>query len=237
MLIIVDGIDGSGKDTIIDTWKEYIAQQGNAIFDLVNYWKKNKKHPDLRELNAYEFIFSAEPTYCGIGAVIRNELINKQNNYSPLAIANAYALDRMILYTQLHIPLLKKDKIIIQNRGVTTSLAYQTVHNPDFTYDYISNLEGNNLTLQNAPDYLCIVDTDPKEAISRITNRTDKKDNAIFEKLDLLQKISAKFKSEEYQNIFKSHGTKIIYLNGNAKIGIMKAESIKVLNKILVNNL
>jgi len=65
MFIMLDGIDGSGKGTVISAWKEYLIQSGRTVFDLVKYWKENKKYPEYSAIKNYEIIFSGEPTYVG----------------------------------------------------------------------------------------------------------------------------------------------------------------------------
>jgi len=232
MFIMIDGIDGSGKSTIIDAWKKNLEISGKKIFDLKKYWITNNRYPTIEEIEPYDIIFSCEMTHVGIGKVIRNELISNQNNYSPLAIAEAYSLDRLVLYTKIIIPALKSKKVIIQDRGISSSLAYQTIMD-DLNFSIVSNLPGNVMALNYSPDYLVLVKTSPKVALARIMGRYDKQDNSIFEKADLLEKISANFESDEYKKVFNSTGTKIINLNGNEKIDIMQTEAVNWLKTIL----
>ena len=132
---MLDAIDGGGKGTVIDAWKEYIASQGNPIFDLKSYWKENNEYPEINEMRSYDFVFSAEPTFIGVGKSILHELIRQGADYPSEAIAQAYALDRLILYKKIIIPLLGQDKFIIQDRGFSTSLAYQNAQNPELTFE------------------------------------------------------------------------------------------------------
>lgn len=233
MFIIVDSIDGGGKSTIIETWKETLTKQGNAIFDLKKYMQETGRYPELSELNGYDFIFSAEPTYVGVGTAIRQELIKNGTNYPVQALAEAYSLDRLILYNKIHIPLLKSGKCIIQDRSITSSLAYQSLSDPKFTMKKICSLPGNKLALENRPDYLILVKIDPTEAARRLSGRTNKQDDAIFENLPFLKKSAKQFFSSELKDIFTKRGTRVISLNGNEKIDIMKQEANKLLNKIL----
>lgn len=230
---MVDGIDGSGKSTLVSTWKKYLSDQGNAIFDLKDFLQEKNCFPDTAEFKSYDFIFSAEPTYTGIGKVIREELINKNNNYSALAIAQAYALDRLILYKKNLIPLMEDKKIIIQDRGISSSLAYQTSQNGALSFETLLEMPGNKLALEYRPDHLIIVKTSAEVAMDRLTNRSDKQDNSIFEKQDFLKKLATQFESEQYQNIFKQHGTEIHYLSGEQKIDIMEQQAIDLLKTIL----
>lgn len=230
---MLDGIDGCGKSTIIDAWKKYLIAEGNAIFDLKEYLKTTGQYPKLSELNGYDFIFSAEPTYAGVGAVIRNELIKNGTSYPVEAVAEAYSLDRLILYTKIIIPLLKNGRCIIQDRGISTSLAYQSLANKNFTMKKISALPGNDLALKYRPDHLVLVKTDPKISAERLSGRA-KKDNVIFENLPFLKKSHRQFFGNEFKKIFTKHGTKIHQLNGNAKLDIMNKEATALLKQILI---
>lgn len=231
MFIMIDGIDGSGKSTIVETWKKYLIDQGKKVFDLKKFWIDFDRYPTLEEMKDFDIIFSAEMTHVGIGKVIRQEMINKDNHYPPLAIAQAYSLDRLILYTKIIIPCLALGKTIVQDRGVSSSLAYQPTM-PGLDLKTVSELVGNQLALQNRPDYLAIVDVEPETAISRIASRFDKQDNSIFEKVEILKKISAQFHLPEYQEIFQNRKTAISYLNGNEKVDIMKSQAISWLTNI-----
>ena len=230
---MVDGVDGSGKSTVVAAWKKYLSEQSNAIFDLRHYLKENDRYPESHEMRPYDFIFSAEPTYTGIGKVLREELINKNNNYSALAIAHGYSLDRLVLYTKAILPLIKDGKFIIQDRGVSSSLAYQTAQDSSITIDTLSGLPGNQLALDNCPDHLVIVKVGAQTAIDRLHGRTDKQDDSIFEKQEFLKKLVDQYDSPDFQNVFKKRGTQIHYLSGEEKIGIMEEQAVDLLKQIL----
>jgi len=233
MFIMVDGIDGSGKGTIIEAWKEYLTNQGNAIFDLKQYWKEKNEYPELAEIKSYDFIFSCEPTRVGIGRVIREELISADHHYPPRAIAEAYSLDRLILYTKIIIPLLKDDKMIIQDRGISSSLAYQTAQSPELTFSIIANLTGNALAMEHRPDFLVLAESSPTICATRLASRSSKKDNAIFETIPALEKNAAQFHSREFQKIFIDRGAKILSLNTEDNIDIIRTKAVDLLKTII----
>ena len=54
---MIDGIDGSGKSTIVSAWKKYLTEQGKSIFDLKTFLKENDRYPELSELHNYDYIF------------------------------------------------------------------------------------------------------------------------------------------------------------------------------------
>ena len=233
---MLDGPDGSGKSTVIQAWKDHLTSEGNTIFDLKNYWQTAGKYPELDEVRSYDFIFSCEPTYAGFGKVIREELIKNGTNYPVRAIVEAFSLDRLVLYKKLLIPLLQNGKIIIQDRGVSTSLSYQKIQNPDFSFEYLSDFPGNKLALENRPDHLVLMKISPDEALKRIGGRSDKNDDAIFEKIDFQKKSIEMYASDEFQKLFSNKGSKINYLNAELGIDTMKQEAISLLKQILILN-
>jgi thymidylate kinase len=203
--IFLDGPEGSGKSSIIDYWKTYCIAQGKKVFDLKRYWKTYDKQPDPNDVLEADILFSAEMSYTGIGKVLREELIKNGTDYPTLAIAEAYALDRMILYKKFFIPALESGKTIITDRAVSTSLAYQTISNPSLSFEAILNLPGNAIAISHPPTDLILFKIDPKKALERLQTRTDKNDDAIFDKLDFQQKVYERFLSPDYQkNIHQS---------------------------------
>lgn len=230
---MIDGIDGSGKSTAVQAWKDYLTAQGETIFDLKHFWQTSGKYPELHEIKSYDFVFSCEPTFTGIGKVIREELIKNGAGYPAQALAEAYSLDRLVLYKKILIPVLSSGKCVIEDRGVSTTLAYQSLQNPEFTFEKLSQFVGNALALENRPDHLVIAKVSPATANARIKNRFDKNDDAIFEKLEFQKKSAEVYYSPEYQKIFTDRGTKIHYLNADAEIDIMKEESVNLLKKLI----
>lgn len=234
MFIMVDGPDGSGKSTVVDSWKSYLANRGNAIFDLKEYWQNYGRYPEFSELKKYDFIFSCEPTYAEIGRVIREELIKNGTAYPPRAVAEAYSLDRLILYTKIIIPALNEGKCLIQDRGVSTSLCYQPLTN-GLDVDLVSLLPGNALALEYRPDHLVVVTVSPETASKRLNTRTQKQDNVIFENLEFQQQVAARYRSNEYRQLFTDRGTQVHDLSGEGEIAIMKARALELLQTLLPN--
>ena len=232
MFIMIDGIEGGGKSTIVEAWKKYLAGQNKSVFDLKKYLADNGRYPNYEEVKPCDFIFSAEPTFTGIGKVIRDELIKNGTSYPEEAIAQAYSLDRLILYTKILIPALKDNKHIIEDRGVATSLCYQSLSG-NLSFDWLSQLPGNALALEYRPDCLCIIKMSPETAQKRLAIRYEKQDDVIFDKLDFQQKALATDLSPAYQKLFTDRGTKLEYLNTDVEIDIMKQESIDFLKRIL----
>ncbi len=232
--IIIDGIDGCGKSTILEFWVEFLRSQNKKIFCLKDYWKEHGKHPLPEELQAYDVIVSAEPTYVWTGAAIRQELIRNGTGYSARTIAEAYALDRLILYTRLLLPLRAQGKMILQDRSVSTSLCYQSVQEGGLPQDEIAAIEGNAFALLHAPDHLVLTHMPIENAMARVGVRTDKKDDALFEKTDFLTRAQDCFLSQTYQAYFTSRGTKIHLLNCDVSLDIIQKESLNLFDSLFI---
>lgn len=214
LFVMLEGIDGAGKGIIgKNILKHFSAEQ---IFDLDQYLKDKLTYPSIDDWKNYPIIASSEPTYAPVGRYIRQELTNKNQVYSSEALAQAYALDRQILYEKLILPALEQGKIIIQSRGFVSSIVYQNLgaNNNGLPLETILNLPGNQLALQRTPDYVIIPQLkDAKQALERLLARTEKQDDSIFEKLDFLTKAQLKYQGDELREFLESRGSQVIYLD------------------------
>lgn len=230
---MVDGLDGSGKGTVVDAYGEWAKQQGLKIFDLREYSKKNHALPEPKELADFQVILSGEPTYDGIGQAIRQEFIKDNDRvYSAKTTAEAFSLDRLVLYKKVILPALAKGKMIIQERGLTTSLCYQPIQGK-ITLKELLDLEGNRFTLINRPDFLLIVVCRPEICLARLRKRLAKQDQAIFEKLTFLRKADKRFRSPWFAEIFQKQGSMVGYLDTNDTVEETKKEAIGYINDFL----
>ena len=125
--IVVDGLDGCGKGVIIDTLVEEAKKDGKRVYDVHDFWDENDFHPDPKNIiGNYDIILTSEPTFVGVGKVVRDELIAKNGRkYSPEVVAGGYSLDRWILYQQLLLPVLEAGIDVYQSRSLSTSIVYQ----------------------------------------------------------------------------------------------------------------
>ncbi len=218
-LIVVDGIDGVGKSVFINTFIEEAKKDGKKIFDVHKFWQNNPFHPSPQEIiNNFDVAITSEPTFVGTGKLIREELIAKnQRDYSPSSVAEAYALDRRILYEQLLIPLLEAGIDVYQSRSFSTSIVYQQQNALDLgqklSVKDILAIPGNKFCYEHPISFLVILTiVDVQEAIRRSQQR-EKDDNCEFENLDFQLKIKKHFESPEFQHIFEQKGTKLVYLD------------------------
>lgn len=215
LFIMVEGLDGSGKGIVVSALRDFLKAEGKKVFDLREHWKENFSIPEVEEIMEYDVICSSEPTFSLIGKAIREELIrNNRRKYSGTTAAHAFSLDREILYRKLILPALKEGKIIIQERGVPTSLVYQPIQNEQINLKEILAMPGNKLAIKHAPNLLIILKIDPMEVMDRLKNR-HKNDNAIFENLNFQRNAQVRFESEWLKKLFTHFGSDVIYLDTN----------------------
>ncbi|MFC1687510.1 dTMP kinase [Patescibacteria group bacterium] len=217
-LVIVDGIDGSGKGTLIYALEKWAEKKGMKVFNIVNYEKKHHDLPEMKQLKDYQVIVSAEPTHSLVGRAIREEIIRRNpRSYSPKALAHAYALDRYILYNRIHIPALKAGKFIFQERGVTSSIVYQPTYSKKLPLKYIMGIHGNKIAIEHRPDLLCVLRVNPSEAIKRLSKRS-KQDKAVFENVKFLTKAQKRFEAKWFHELFIKLGTRVEMINTKGTI-------------------
>lgn len=223
-LVIIDGIDGCGKGTLVQALAHWSRRRGKRVFDLRQYGLRYHRLPEPEELKRYDVIISAEPTFSLIGRAIRDEIVrNNRRDYSALATAQAYSLDRMVLYRRVIIPALQMGKTIFQERGFSTSICYQPIQKEPLPIKKILQLEGNQLTAKYRPDLLMIVRVSPAEAMRRLRLRTGKRDHHIFERLAFLEKAERRFEAGWYRKLFQRFGSQVAYVDTD----IDKRESIR----------
>ena len=239
LFVMIDGLDGVGKDTIIDALKQYLISIGKSTFELKDHWGKQGFHPELNDFITSDVLISSEPTYVGIGAAIRREIIanHADRAYSARATASAYALDRMVLYKRVLLPALKVGKWVIQSRGVSTTLAYQPlwaqIQEDSLSLEEVMALEGNVLALENAPDLLVIPTVaDVDELATRLAQR-GKKDNAIFENTQFQKQLDGVYRSDWFREIFESRGTVVKYIDAGVSVEHSCNEAVRVLTDFL----
>ncbi len=209
---MVDGIAGSGKSTILRAAKTLALERGHCVFDL-GEWSATHPHPPrFEEVADHDVFFTFEPTRQWMGAAIRQEFSRADASYTTLEIAQAFSLDRLIMYRRLILPALENGKCVIQDRAVSSSLVYQSIMDPSLTVKEISDLPGNKLALEHAPNLLILTHLDPEVAIARMAAR-DEESKGIFGQLDLLRQVQASFLSKEFRALFEPHGTNIEILD------------------------
>lgn len=236
--IVIDGLDGIGKGEIESAIVDHESAKGTKILDLKEYWKNYHRHPEINEIENYEMIISAEPTVAWIGSSLREEIIaSNERKYSVLSIAQAFALDRLVLLRRVILPALDKGIRVLQSRSVVSSIIYQQLEAKEqgsaLTKEEIMNIEGNKFALDNPPS-LFIIPTikNVDEVIKRLQNR-DKKDNSQYETLAFQIKIKPHFESQWLKDLLESKGTKVEYIDVGISIEETRKQAIEIYQRFL----
>jgi thymidylate kinase len=231
--IVIDGIAGSGKTTIIKSWKSEIEKRNISFFDQQTWTEENNLPPRLEDFEKKEALFTYEPAKYWIGSAIRNEFAFGE--YSLEVQAQAFSLDRLIHYNRIIIPAIKAGKNIIQDRSITSSLVYQGMLSSEFSVEDALKLPGNILAMQYLPTDIILTKVDMSVAAERHRNRNDDK-KGIFEELERLQKVQDAFHGEKFKMIFskKNVNIHIIDTSGSEEGTIIEAN--KLFKQILWEN-
>lgn len=235
MFIMVDGLDGSGKSTVTRSWREMLEARGKKIFDAVAFEKTHNQIPKMSDVNDAEIIISAEPTYAGAGKYVRDVLIKTDSGASAREITEGFSNQRLELYTALILPARARGLIIIQDRGITSSLCYQAGMSVEITEAFVASLAGNQIAIENAPDIVVLCEVPPDVAITRLTGRMDKTDDAIFERRDHMERVAARFAAESWKQYLTTHGTQFIPFNANQPIALAIQSAQRLLVDLLKN--
>lgn len=217
---MVDGVDGSGKSTVTRSWRDMLEARGNKIFDTIAFEKAHGRVPVISDIGDATIIVSAEPGYAGVGKKIRDLMLKPDSGFTPRQITEAFAEQRLELYESLLVPAIERGLTIIQDRGITTSLAYQPTMSPDITEEFVASLPGNQLAIKYRPDHIILCEVPADIAIKRLAARADKSDDAMFERREYLELLTARFHADSWKQYLIANGTRFVTFNADQPIAL-----------------
>ena len=186
LFITIEGPEGSGKTTVAKKVVEALQNEG------------------------YKVLYTREPGGVGIAEKIRDIILDVNNtNLDPRSEALLYAASRRQHLIEKVIPALEKDYIVICDRFVDSSLAYQG-HARGLGIDEIYNI---NLFAINErfPDMTILLNIDPEVGLARIMkNRQDE-----VNRLDLEGMSFHKLVHEGYEIIKEKYSERFTLVDGN----------------------
>jgi dTMP kinase len=157
----LEGIDGSGKSTVIS-----IIQK------------------ELEKRNA-NFIAVREPGSTGIGEKIRDMLLDPNVFISPVEEVYLYATSRAIFVRRIVLPALNSGKLVISERYVDSSFAYQG-YGKGVPLKFIYEI--NKTAISGVfPNLTVLLDIDPSIGIKRLESK--KKDRLELEGLNFYERV------------------------------------------------
>ncbi len=228
--IIVDGLTGSGKSTVLQAVHAWSVECGHRIFRLQDW--KDPAPPTFDNIPDYDVYFTYEPTRSWVGAAIRYELSRTDLPYGGEELAHAFALDRQLQYRRLIIPALEAGKTVIQDRGVSSSIVYQPVMPNSVPLETILSLPGNKLSLAYAPHALILTKLSAETAYERIASRNDES-KGVFADLAFLKQQEERFASPWFRELFENRGTRVLELDTSGTREETQQNATSLINHIL----
>jgi dTMP kinase len=193
VFICIEGLDGSGKSTQTKLLTKKLCKTG------------------------YNTIFTAEPSKGKIGHFIRKRLF-EQKRLPTTAEALLFAADRVEHVQNTVIPALKEGKIVISDRYIYSSLAYQG--STGLNLDWIETIN----TYAQKPDLSIFIDVAPEMVLERL-----KRKKSVMENLQTQQHVQEIYKKYIEKGLLKRvDGSK----NKNEVLEALYTEVICFLKKV-----
>jgi dTMP kinase len=169
--IVFDGADGAGKSTQVRMLHDALVARGHKVH------------------------MTFEPSTWPIGVMIRSYLQHKQTEGVPgwQAMALLFAADRMQHLEHEVLPSLARGEIVLCDRYVASSLAYQSavrgedVEEQDRALHWISTLNAEAAR----PDLTLLFDLDPEVAATRRAARAGVEE--LLERVDLQRRVRVQY--------------------------------------------
>lgn len=198
----IEGGDGAGKTTLLNKINDFLKQKN------------------------IDFVITREPGGNNIAEKIREIVLDKENSTMDARTeALLYAASRAQHLHEKVIPLIEEGKLVIFDRFIDSSLAYQgKARNLGIDEVFQMNQFATNGFL---PDFTIYIDIDPEIARKRTLKRSN---------LDRLESEDITFHKEVregYREVAKMFRDRILIVDGNQK----SEDIFKIVSKILIKKL
>lgn len=178
----------------------------------------------FKELNI-DYITTREPGGIRIAEDIRNIILDVNNTeMTPECEALLYAASRMQHLSQRVLPALKANKIVLCDRFLDSSLAYQG-YARGLGMDSV--LKANSFALDYLPGLTIFIDVEPEVALKRLGQR-NKSDRLDLEKKDFHQRVY-----EGYHKVLEMYPDRIFRIDGNQSLEDVTNDCISVVLRYL----
>jgi len=175
IFICIEGLDGSGKTTHAHRLVRNLQKRG------------------------IDSVYTTEPSRGELGTFIRGTILERKNRVPTVIEALLFAVDRVEHFEKDVKPALKQGKVVVSDRCVYSSLAYQGAAGLDLKW--IEKI--NKFALP--PDLAVYIDVPPEVVVKRI-----KRKKSVMERLDTQRRVQKVYMQ------FVENG-KLIPLNGDRK--------------------
>jgi len=193
LFICIEGLDASGKTTHARRLVRELRQRG------------------------FDAIYTTEPTEGEIGNFIRRHILQREKRVPSVVEALLFAVDRVEHVESEIKPALEEGKIVVSDRYVYSSLAYQGAAGLDLNW-----IEGINRHAIR-PDLAIYIDVPPEVAVKRIKRR-----RSVMETLQTQQRVR-----DVYMRLVENG--RLIVVNGNKPIGAVAKDILALALDFLKN--
>ncbi len=154
IFICIEGLDGSGKTTHAHRLVRNLQQKG------------------------FDAVYTTEPSRGELGTFIRGTILEGKKRVPRVVEALLFAVDRVEHFDKDVKPALKEGKIVVSDRCVYSSLAYQGAAGLDL--EWIEEI--NRFALP--PDLALYIDVPPEVVVKRIRRK-----KSVMERLETQQRV------------------------------------------------
>ena len=194
LFICIEGLDGSGKTT-------------HAHRIVRNLQKKG-----------FDAIYTTEPSRGELGKFIRASVLQGKKRVPRVVEALLFAVDRVEHLEKMVKPALEEGKIVISDRCMYSSLAYQGAAGLDL--EWIEEI--NRMALP--PDLTIYIDVPPEVVVERIRRK-----KSVMERLETQRKVR-----EVYMKYVKNG--KLVPVDGDKRKGEVTQNILNVILDFLQNH-
>lgn len=200
--IVFEGSDGSGKTTILNNIKKYLDD------------------------NKIDYIMTREPGGTEISEKIRDILLSNDNDeMCPRTEALLYAASRAQHIDEVIKPALAKGKLVISDRFVMSSLAYQG-YGRELGYERVKMV--NDFAIdETLPDYTIFLNVDPITVLNR------KRSNVVADRLENEDEEYHKRVYEGYQKMLQKKEDSLVIVDASKSIEEVTKDTLEVLLNII----
>ncbi|MEC9485192.1 MAG: dTMP kinase [Candidatus Izemoplasma sp.] len=203
VFITFEGPEGSGKTSVIKAIEAFLRADG------------------------YDILVTREPGGIKIAEQIRDIILSKENTeMDSRAEALLFAASRAQHFHQKILPALKDNKVILCDRFIDSSLAYQG-HARELGIDQVYDINAFAIN-QTLPDATIFIDVKPEVGLKRVFNNQRKIDRLDLETLAFHKKVY-----EGYQILAKKYQERFYVVNGENPIESVIEDTLQIIKTVL----
>ncbi|XGI84405.1 dTMP kinase [Halorutilales archaeon Cl-col2-1] len=176
MLVSIEGIDGSGKSTVVGRLSEYFEER----------CKRETSAPHKPKV--CDAVFTREPTDSWIGEKVTSS-VEGERKLSPMAEFFLFVADHADHVDSVVEPALEDGRLVVSDRYVDSRLAYQAVSLQGKVESPLEWIRSVHDGWTVYPDLTLLLDVDPETAVER-THATAK-----YERTEFLERVRDNYMS------------------------------------------